>query len=157
MSRRGDAGFTLLEVLVAVVILSVAVVALVQLASQALRLLTLSSDYQDAVLLADRVARNSDAPVEGVETGHEGRFDWERRTRLVAVPDDLAPVGSASPRFFALSVAVRWGSGRTLEVATLRLAPGTLTPGGTVLRSSPGTVTPGATTLPRVPGTGVPR
>jgi general secretion pathway protein I len=127
MSRRADAGFTLLEVLVAVVILSVAVVTLVQLASQALRLLKLSSDYQEAVLLADRVARAGDASIEGVETGHEGQFDWERRVKLVAVPDDLEPVGSASPRLLALSVAVRWGSGRTLEVATLRLAPVALT------------------------------
>jgi len=127
MSRRGDAGFTLLEVLVAMVILSVAVVTLIQLASQALRLLKISSDYQEAVLLADRVARAGEASIEGVETGHEGRFNWERRARLVAVPDDLAPVGSASPRLLALSVAVRWGTGRTLEVATLRLAPATVT------------------------------
>ena len=123
MSRRNEAGFTLLEVLVAMVILSVAVVALIQLASQGLRLLKLSSDYQEAVLLADRVARAGDASIEGVETGQEGRFNWERRARLVAVPDDLAPVGSASPRLLALSVAVRWGTGRTLELATLRLAP----------------------------------
>ncbi len=126
MSRRADAGFTLLEVLVAVVILSVAVVTLVQLASQALRLLKLSSDYQEGGLLADRVARAGDASIEGVETGREGQFDWERRTKLVAVPDDLEPVGSASPRLLALSVAVRWGSGRTLEVATMRLAPATV-------------------------------
>ena len=123
MSRRADAGFTLLEVLVAVVILSVAVVALVQLASQGLRLLKLSSDYQEATLLADRLTRAGDASIEGVETGQEGRFSWERRARLVAVPDDLGPVGSASPRLLALSVAVRWGTGRTVEVATMRLAP----------------------------------
>ena len=127
MGRRADAGFTLLEVLVAVVILSVAVVTLVQLASQGLRLLKLSSDYQEAVLLADRVARTGEASIEGVETGQEGQFNWERRARLVAVPDDLAPVGSASPHLLALSVAVRWGTGRTLEVATLRLAPATVT------------------------------
>jgi prepilin-type N-terminal cleavage/methylation domain-containing protein len=126
MSRRADAGFTLLEVLVAVVILSVAVVTLVQLASQGLRLLKLSSDYQEAVLLADRVIRTGDAPVEGVETGEEGGFTWERRASLVAVPDDLAPVGTASPRLFTLSVAVHWGTGRTLEVATMRLAPATV-------------------------------
>ena len=123
MSRRADAGFTLLEVLVAVVILSVAVVTLVQLVSQTLRLLKLSSDYQEAVLLADRVTRAGEVSIEGVETGQEGRFSWERRATLVAVPDDLAPVGSASPRLLALSVAVHWGTGRTLEVATLRLAP----------------------------------
>jgi len=127
MSRRADAGFTLLEVLVAVVILSVAVVTLVQLASQGLRLLKLSSDYQEAVLLADRVIRGGDASIEGVETGQEGRFSWERRAKLVAVPDDLAPIGSASPRLLAFSVAVRWGAGRTLEVATMRLAPATVT------------------------------
>lgn len=123
MSPRGEAGFTLLEVLVAVVILSVAVVTLVQLASQGLRLLRLSSDYQEAVLLADRVVRGGDASTEGIETGQEGRFNWERRAKLVAVPDDLAPVGSAAPRLFAFSVIVRWGTGRNLEVATLRLAP----------------------------------
>lgn len=127
MSRSAEAGFTLLEVLVAVVILSVAVVTLVQLASQGLRLLKLSSDYQEAVLLADRVTRADDAPVEGVETGHEGRFDWERRTTLMAVPDDMAPVGSRPPRLLALAVAVRWGAGRTLEISTLRLAPAAVT------------------------------
>jgi len=127
MSSRADAGFTLLEVLVAVVILSVAVVTLVQLSSQALRLLKLSSDYQEAVLLADRVVRAGDASIEGVETGQEGGFTWERRATLVAVPDDLVPVGSSSPRLLALSVAVRWGTGRTVEVATMRLAPATVT------------------------------
>jgi general secretion pathway protein I len=127
MSRRAEAGFTLLEVLVAVVILSVAVVTLVQLASQGLRLLKLSSDYQEATLLADRVARAGDASIEGVESGQEGRFNWERRATLMAVPDDLAPVGSASPRLLALSVAVRWDTGRTLELATMRLAPATVT------------------------------
>jgi general secretion pathway protein I len=127
MSRRAEAGFTLLEVLVAVVILSVAVVTLVQLASQGLRLLKLSTDYQEAVLLADRVTRAADPSTEGVETGLEGGFTWERRTRLVEVPDDLAPVGSASPRLLALSVSVRWGTGRALEVATMRLVPATVT------------------------------
>jgi general secretion pathway protein I len=126
MSRRKDAGFTLLEVLVAIVILSVAVVTLIQLASGGLRLLKLSGDYQEAVLLADRVARAGDASIEGVEAGQEGRFSWERRATLVAVPDDLAPLAGAPPRLLALSVAVRWGTGRTLELATLRLAPGAL-------------------------------
>ena len=124
MSRRADSGFTLLEVLVAIVILSVAVVTLIQLTSQGLRLLRVSGDYQEAVLLADRLARAGDTTTEGIETGQEGRFMWERRASLVAVPDDLTPVGTVSPRLFALSVAVRWGTGRTLELATLRLAPG---------------------------------
>jgi general secretion pathway protein I len=124
MSRRTSAGFTLLEVLVAMVILSVAVVTLIQLASQGLRLLKLSSDHQEAALLADRLVRASDASVEGVESGQEGQFSWERRASLVAVPDELAPASGAPPRLLSLSVAVRWGSGRTVELATLRLAQG---------------------------------
>ena len=122
------AGFTLLEVLVAMVILSVAVVTFIQLASQGLRLLRVSGEHQEAVMLADRLVRAGDASRESVETGHEGVFEWERRTRLVAVPPDLALPGTDAPRLLSLSVAVKWGGGRSLEVATLRLAPATATP-----------------------------
>jgi len=124
MSRRADAGFTLLEVLVAVVILSVAVVTLIQLASQGLRLLRVSGEHQEAVMLADRLARGADVSREAVDTGHEGPYSWERRTRLVVVPADLAPAGTDAPRLLSLSVAVKWGGGRSVEVATLRLAQG---------------------------------
>ncbi len=122
MRRTGDGGFTLLEVMVAMVILSVAVVTLVQLSSQGLRLLRVSGEHQDAVMLADRLARSADVSGESVDTGHEGAFEWERRTRLVAVPADLAPVGTGAPRLLSLSVAVKWGSGRSVEISTLRLA-----------------------------------
>ena len=123
MRGHKGTGFTLLEVLVAMVLLSVAVVALIQLASQGLRLLKLSGDHQEAVALADRLARSTDAAAEGLESGQEGPFAWERRVRLVAVPDELLPISGPAPRLLALSVAVRWG-GRTTEVATLRLATG---------------------------------
>ena len=127
MRRRADGGFTLLEVLVAMVILSVAVVTLIQLSSQGLRLLRVSGEHQEAVMLADRLARSAEVSGERVDTGHEGAFAWERRTRLVVVPADLAPVGTDAPRLLSLSVAVRWGSGRSVEVSTLRLAQGPAT------------------------------
>jgi len=104
-------GFTLLEVLVALAILGLAIVTLMQLSSQGLRLLRLSDDYQQAVLVADRVARATDILREGVVGGGEGRFLWERRVALVPV---------AEARLYALSVAVRWGSNRALELASLR-------------------------------------
>ena len=122
MSRRGDGGFTLLEVLVALVILSVAVVTLIQLSSQGLRLLRVSGEHQDAVMLADRLARSADVSGERVDTGHEGAFEWERRTKLVVLPADLATTNADVPRLLSLSVAVKWGSGRSVEVSTLRLA-----------------------------------
>jgi prepilin-type N-terminal cleavage/methylation domain-containing protein len=113
-------GFTLLEVLVALTILGVAIVAFMQLSSQGLRLLHLSDDYQQAVTVADRIARATDVVEEGADAGQEGRFQWERRVSLVAVPQELAPDAGPQLRLYALSVAVRWGRGRTLELASLR-------------------------------------
>lgn len=127
MRARDQNGFTLLEVLVAMVVLSVAVVTFIQLASQGLRLLRVSGEHQEAVMLADRLARAADPSRETVETGHEGLFDWERRTKLVTMPPDLASIGSDAPRLLSLSVAVKWG-GRSVEVATLRLARTTALP-----------------------------
>jgi type II secretion system protein I len=113
-------GFTLLEVLVALTILAVAIVALMQLSSQGLRLLHLSDDYQQAVVVADRVARATDVLEEGADAGQEGRFQWERRVSLVPVPEALTPGAGPQLRLYALSVAVRWGRNRTLELASLR-------------------------------------
>jgi prepilin-type N-terminal cleavage/methylation domain-containing protein len=113
-------GFTLLEVLVALTILGLAIVTLMQLSSQGLRLLHLADDYQRAVLVADRIVRTSDALQEGVDTGRAGPFEWERRVGLVAVPEELTPGSGPRPRLFTLSVVVRWGSNRTLELASLR-------------------------------------
>ncbi|MGH7368919.1 MAG: type IV pilus modification PilV family protein [Candidatus Rokuibacteriota bacterium] len=113
-------GFTLLEVLVALTILGVAIVALMQLSSQGLRLLHLSDDYQQAVIVADRVARAIDVIEESAEAGQDGRFQWERRVTLVPVPDELTPAAGPHLRLYTLSVAVRWGRHRTLELASLR-------------------------------------
>ncbi|MGH7317141.1 MAG: type IV pilus modification PilV family protein [Candidatus Rokuibacteriota bacterium] len=113
-------GFTLLEVLVALTILGVAIVALMQLSSQGLRLLHLSDDYQLAVIVADRVARAAEMIEEGAEAGQEGRFQWERRVTLVPVPEELTAGAGPHLRLYALSVAVRWGRNRTLELASLR-------------------------------------
>ena len=127
MSARARNGFTLLEVLVALLILSVAVVTFIQLASQGLRLLRVSGEHQEAVMLADRLARAAEANSETVETGREGAFEWERRTKLLSMPPDLGSIGSDAPRLLSLSVVVKWG-GRSVEVATLRLALAAATP-----------------------------
>ncbi len=113
-------GFTLLEVLVALAILGLAIVTLMQLSSQGLRLLSLSGDYQQAVLVADRIARATDALREGVDGRPGGTISWERRVALVPVPEELTPGAGPQPRLYALSVAVRWGSNRALELASLR-------------------------------------
>ena len=118
-------GFTLLEVLVAVTILGLALVTLMQLTSHGLRLLRHADDYQQATLVAERVARAVDVVQEGVASGQDGAFRWERRVALVPVPEELTPGAGPKPRLYALSVAVRWAGSRSLELATLRSVPGT--------------------------------
>jgi prepilin-type N-terminal cleavage/methylation domain-containing protein len=117
-------GFTLLEVLVALVILSLAVVSLIQLSSQGLRLVKLSGDHQEAARLADRIARGTEVRGEGVDGGQEGPFTWERRIALVPVPKELSTATGPAPQLYSLFVNVRWGSGRSVELATLRTLPG---------------------------------
>lgn len=114
-------GFTLLEVLVALAILSLAVVVMLQLFAQGLRLLKVAGDYQQAVLLADQKAREVQSVQEGLETGQEGEFHWERRATVVPVSEELTLSSPTPVRLFRVSVEVRW-SGRSVEVATLRTA-----------------------------------
>ena len=117
-------GFTLLEVLVAMTILALALVALLQLSAQGLRLLRLSEDYQEAVRLADHLAGGIEPAQERVEAGQQGVLRWERRTTLVPVPEELTPAAGPSSRMYAVSVAVRWGRNRSLELVSLRTVVG---------------------------------
>jgi len=121
---RSVGGFTLLEVLVALTILGVAVVSLIELSSQSLRLIKTSADYQQAAVLADRLATASVPNDEAVEQGQEGAFQWERRTALVQVPEEMLPKealpGREPPKLFVVTIDVRWGRDQSLELATLR-------------------------------------
>lgn len=136
---RPDGGFTLLEVLVALGIVGIAVAGVLQLTSQSLRLLRLSSEHVEAVNLADRLVREQAAPVEGSEAGAEGRFTWERRVGLVETPRDLDRPAGGNPQLFAVSVAVHWGGNRTVEAATMRIAaPDPLGPADPAQLGSPG-------------------
>ena len=133
-ARRRHAGFTLLEVLVAFAILSVAVVAVIQGFAQGLRLLKQAGDHQQATLLADQKLREVVAPVEGQkDEGAEGGFRWERTTTVVDAPD-LARARETAPwRVYRVAVRVHWGEGdaRHVELAALRAtAEKPDTPGG---------------------------
>jgi len=121
MQRRGEHGFTLLEVLVAMAILGIAITSMMQLSSQSLRLLHLSGEHQRAMLLADRIVRQTPADADGMQSGEEGAFRWERRVTDVVVPKELTPPGAtAPPQLRSIAVAVRWGQGRSVQLGTLR-------------------------------------
>jgi prepilin-type N-terminal cleavage/methylation domain-containing protein len=154
-SRRTprDAGFTLLEVLVALTILGLAVVVLIELSSQSLRLVKTSGDYQAALVLADRIATETQPSEETVESGEEGAFRWERRIALVSVPEELKPKetipGRDETRLFSVIIDVRWGRDQVVELATLRtpISAETMT-GSTPMISPPGQQAPVQTTGP---------
>jgi general secretion pathway protein I len=119
---RSSAGFTLLEVLVAFAILSVAVVAIIQGFAQGLRLLKVAGDHQRAVLLADQKAREVVNPVEAHDKGQEGAFDWERTVSIVTTPDLERTPATRKWHVYQIDVKVRWGDTRGVQVVTLRTA-----------------------------------
>lgn len=153
-ARVSSRGFTLLEVLVALAILGVAVVASIQGFAQGLRLLKLAGDHQDAMLLADQKVREVVAPEEGREEGTEERFQWTRTIEKVPTPE-LSDLTRPNPwTLYRVDVRVHWDAAREIHLATLKMmmtlpvlqtgaptAPGTTPPGAT----PPGTTPPGGT------------
>jgi general secretion pathway protein I len=125
ITRRGrDDGFTLLEVLVALVVLSTAVVAALQLFGGGLRLARSAGDQAEAALLANaKLADLEPGPLtEGTEEGSDGPYRWSRR---VKIDPSLLPIDQDTPeavtiRLAQVNVEVRWGQGRRFQLATLR-------------------------------------
>jgi general secretion pathway protein I len=117
---ESSAGFTLLEVLIAFAILSVAVVAVIQGFAQGLRLLKVAGDHQRAVLLADQKAREVVNPIEAHDKGQEGAFDWERTVSIVTTPDLERTPATRKWHVYQIDVKVRWSDTRGVQVVTLR-------------------------------------
>jgi general secretion pathway protein I len=120
-----QAGFTLIEVLVALAILSLAVVASIQGFAQGLRLLRLAGDHQQAMLLADQKMREVVDPKEGREQGTEGSLWWERTTRQVETPELQTADGADRGHVYEIDVRVVWEQKRQLQISTLRMVPPT--------------------------------
>jgi general secretion pathway protein I len=151
-----EAGFTLLEVLVALAILSLAVVASIQGFAQGLRLLKLAGDHQQAMLLADQKLREVVEIKEGREDGTEGPLRWERTTRPLE-GEELAVAGKAPRgRVFEIDVRVNWDAQRSIELRTLRtVLPAPATTGVPVpLGATPVPQAGGTTTSPSTPASG---
>lgn len=126
---RREGGFTLLEVLVAVVLLGAGVAVLAELFSGALRLAEGARDVSAASIYASQRLEEAllePVPREGTESGAFGeKYVWERST-TIAPPEKDSPFrevryrvsvrwrDGASPRSVQ-ATASRWRKGEALE------------------------------------------
>jgi len=125
-TKRQIKGYSLVEVLVAMMILVLALTVLMRVFSVGLRNTAVSADYGRAVLLAEAqlaAAGSSEALVSGETHGNDDKFRW---TRIVdeyvaknTTETEMLPVAA-----FRVTVVIEWpNSGRTrqLNLSTIKL------------------------------------
>ncbi len=119
--RRTEAGFTLLEVVVAMALFAAGIVLVTQLLSGALRLSAGSRDASESVIYARQrmeEALLAPNPVEGTERGtFGGKYRWEVATAIVP------PEGEEPYDEIRLHVTIRWLDGaseRSVDLSATR-------------------------------------
>jgi|TARA_R110000772_G_scaffold46915_2_gene107227 general secretion pathway protein I len=122
MDRRKEGGFSLIEMIVAIVILALSLGMLYQAAAGATRNVRIDERYSYAVLMAQSVlAENSVVAVGGVSgAGETEGYRWRLSSRPLASGSsvDVGPVP-----LYALEVHIEWddgsSSGRQLTLVTV--------------------------------------
>jgi general secretion pathway protein I len=120
---RGSAGFTLLEALIAIVILALSLSALMQLYGTGLRGVARIDEHLRARLLAQSVMAELSHDRRLRPGSRQGRLDQFVWTLSVTRFDDGAPA-SQQPGPWALhrlALTVSWPQGRRIELQTLRM------------------------------------
>ena len=124
--RRGAAGFSLLEVLVATALMGMILVVLLQVLTAALRAQEASRNHSRAVLVAENAIKEYGEVrnlSRGVFQGREGRFAY-----LVRLEPQYQVILAASRKQVVCSlvqVTVSWeerGKPKSLELQTMRTA-----------------------------------
>lgn len=127
LPRRGSKGYTLVEVLVAFVIMAMALTVLLRIFSGGVRNVAVSSDYAKAVLIAESrlaTAGIDDTLAPGETDGVENeRFQW---TRVVTDYEPAFDYRSTVKglRAYRVTVSVTWPNGdkeRRVELHTVRI------------------------------------
>lgn len=130
-SLRHARGFSLLEVIAAIMLLAITFAALMEVAGGSIRLTQKSAEYTQAALWA-RSALDSRFVLERLQPGvTEGHFDNRYRWRMQVTPWDAAntaPPGTPYAfRMYRLDLDVIWGSApfeHTARFSTLRIGSG---------------------------------
>jgi general secretion pathway protein I len=130
MMKRASSGFSLIEVLVAFVILALTLSVVMRIFSGGLRNVALADEYSRAVLLAEsRLAELGAQPLEGAARGEfDGKYRWSSTVHPWA-DDAGAPGLGPQPlpvRLMVIEVRVAWGEEggkpREIGLSTLHLA-----------------------------------
>lgn len=121
-----EAGFTLLEVLVAFVLLATLLGVTLNLNSLALDTTHRAADRQLALMLAqsqiDRILAERELPV-GRQSGRfdDERFEWELLVEAFEFPDGEPEEDVLGGNPYEIELTVHWGHDQRLSLHTLRL------------------------------------
>ena len=133
-ARARAAGFSLLEVLVAFVILSLVVTALFRVFGGSLANVSAAEDYSRAVMVAEGVLAEAGAaqplrPASAAGSVDDGRIAWKSTVSLYdapGVPADVAAASATMPlQLYRVGVEVNFpspnGGQRSIALTTTRL------------------------------------
>ncbi len=126
MSRRGQAeGFTLVEVLVALVILGLVLGACYRLLSTGLKSIAEADGLFRAVMVAESVLADASQRTDPRDAANDLAIDAYRCNVAVAPYDDASLPGPEETglRLYRVTVTVEWGLHHSYELATLALGP----------------------------------
>lgn len=131
IERNGNMGFTLLEVLIAMMILTISIVVIFQLFSGGLRSVKLSDGYtraifharakMEAALLAERLMEGE---TEGIV---EEGYRWRLSITPMESEEDSGVLSKSLQTLFQVAVDIIWMDGereRTFTIRTLHMAKG---------------------------------
>ena len=119
-------GYTLIEVLVAMMILAMALSVLMRIFSSGLQSVSASADYARAVLIAEAqlaATGSTETAVPGEIHGNDDKFRWTRTVQEYA-PTELGETQSLPVTPYRVTVVVEWpgrARARRLNLTTIKL------------------------------------
>lgn len=124
--QSGQRGFTLLEVLVAFVILSMMLGVILSLGSLSLESTSRAAQRQQALILAQSQLAVVLADAELVPGRRSGqfedeRFEWELEIRRFTFPEEDSLEEVSGPEPYEVELSVTWEPQQRLTLNTLRL------------------------------------